>query len=1338
MPANQTFRASTSDNPRTTRKQTAVEPLPSRTGPLELSYAQQRLWFLAQLRGAGEAYHMPQAFRLRGPLDRDALTRALDALVARHEVLRTRLVTVAGTPYQQIDPADVGFSLQVHELSGAGDASAAEARLAELLREEAVAPFDLAEGPLIRGRLVVLAADHHVLLLTAHHIASDGWSMTVLTREITALYTAFRAGEANPLPPLPVQYADYAAWQRKWLSDGVPAKQADRWKKVLADAPALLELPTDRPRPAEQDYRGGKLPLEFDAKLTAALKNASRRNGSTLFMTLLAGWALVLSRLSGQADVVIGTPVANRRRAELEGLIGFFVNTLALRIDLSGGPTVAELLKRVRGVVLAALENQDLPWEQVVELVNPSRSPAHTPLFQTMFAWQNSEEGELSLPDIEVTPLDSPYDVAKFDLTLSLAEEDGRIVGSLDYARALFDAETVERYGRYLRRVLTQMAADPGTAADTLALLDEEERDRLVTEWDGTVRRAAWSGVIDRFESRVREQPGRTALVCDGERLDYATLDRRANRLAHALLARGVRPDEVVGLHAGRSTALVVGALGILKAGAAYLPLDPELPAERLAAMVEDAAPALVLSDAPVPSGGRQSLAAVEAEGQRDDAPGIAAHPDRLAYVVFTSGSTGRPKGVGVTHGNVAGLFDHWLARFDDGAGEAASWWSGIGFDCSAFEILLPLTTGGALHPVPGELRADPDALLDWMRTHRIAQAFLPPAFIKWIDEAPAERLAGLALRRLLTGVEPVPEQALHRMREFLPELRLLNGYGPSETTVFSTGYTEPRPLSRQCPVGRPLDGTRVRLLDERLRPVPPGVTGEIYIGGAGLARGYVGRPGLTAERFVPDPFAPGERMYRTGDLARRLPGGDAEYVGRRDHQVKLRGFRIELGEIEAALLEGPAVREAVVLADRDAAGEARLVAFLGRGDAEARQPDAWRTMLARRLPGYMIPALFVELPRLPRTPNGKPDRAALLERARADAPVQVNQASPRDHVELALYRIWQRVLVRSEIGIGDNFFDIGGTSISAIKLAHAVREEFGETLPVREIMLHPTIEALGGRLRRGAPDRPDSNLIEFRAGDGRRRVICVHPAGGTAFCYLSLAKALPESFAVYGIQSPGVNPGETFLPTVEAMAEAYLALVAPLLDGPVVLTGLSYGGLVAHEMGRRLAESGRTDVSVVLLDTQGSDGPVDPAATAPVDMAEFRDKLVKFNGMYPGIDDEQIDQYFRIYNHNRRTAGAYPGPPSAARTVLVQAVEDGADTPFRRDVRDFWQRRAKGDFVVEPAYCDHWEMLESAEVLRVAALVEAELARLGAAPPPPGSPSLPTGPEAESAQAQE
>lgn len=1360
MPANQTFRDVPPEHSRTTRKGTGGGPPPNRAEPPALSFAQQRLWILAQLEGANEAYNEAIAYRLRGPLDRAALVRALDALVSRHEVLRTRLVPSEGEVYQHIDPPDTGYALVVDDLTGLPDA---ETQLASLQRDEAAAPFDLSKGPLGRGRLVVLAPDHHVLLLTLHHTIFDGWSLVVLLRELGALYTALPHGESNdPLPPLPLQYADHARRQRQWASGDQCATQAAYWAENLADATPLLELPTERPRPPEQDYRGGRVRISLDEDLTAALRALSRRHGGTLFVAVLTAWSMVLSRLTGQTNIVVGTPTANRRSKDVAGLIGFFVNSLALRVDLSGSPTGSTLLKRVRGVVRAALDHQDLPFERVVELVNPPRSVAHTPLFQTMCAWVHSRKDLLDLPDIEAAPLDIPFAPAKFDLALSVAEEDGRVVGHLDYADALFDRETVERYARYLRRVLTQLVEQPDQEIGDFALMDAEERRHLLTDWSTdwhTDRRAhrRTGGLVERFEAQVRARPTGPALVRAGERLDYATLDRRANRLAHALIARGVRPDQVVGLYAGRSTELVVGVLGVLKAGAAYLPLDPGQPTGRLARMVEDAAPVLVLSDTGTGASTSTStgtgtgtgtdtevdtdtdtgidtdalpgdwlpLASVEAEGARDDAPGVTVRPSQLAYVIYTSGSTGRPKGVAVTHGNVINLFDTWLARFGDTPGEATSAWSSIGFDASVHEILLPLTTGAVLHLVPDQLRGDPEALMSWLREHRIVQAFLPPSYVKWIDEDPAARLAGLTLRQLLTGVESLPEKALYRMRQALPALRIRYGYGPTETTLYSTAYDDPRPVERQCPIGRPLGNTRLYLLDERLRPVPPGVAGEVYIGGASLSRGYLNRPDLTAERFVPDPFVPGERMYRTGDLARRLSDGHAEYLGRRDEQIKLRGFRIESGEVEAALLALPGVREATVLADRDAAGDLRLVAGVGLGEAAARPPGEWRDALSKRLPDYMIPALFVEFPHLPQTRNGKLDRAALLERARTDSPVQVNQASPRDLVELTLYQIWEGLLLRPEIGIRDNFFDIGGSSISAIKMAHAVREAFGETLPIRDIMLHPTIEALGGRLRQGASGQPQpaDNLIEFRKGDGHRRVVCVHPAGGTAFCYLSLAKALPEDCGVYGIQSPGVNPGEAFLPTVEAMAEAYLRLIEPLTDGPLVLTGLSYGGLVAHEMGRRLAETGHTGLSVVLLDTQSTDDPARRERIEPVERAEFRDKLVKFNGMYPGIDDERIDRYFHLYNHNRLTARDYVVPSSPARLVLLQALTGDHDDAFLAEMRAFWRRRAETDFLVEPVHCDHWEILETAEALRVAALLDAELSRFPASGPP--SPAL-------------
>ncbi|MFJ9033166.1 amino acid adenylation domain-containing protein [Streptomyces sp. NPDC102274] len=1319
----------------TTTRQPAIParsadtPHPERGTPPPLSLPQERLWALAQMDGANAAYNEPVAFALRGPLDQAVLVRALDALVARHEALRTRFVPAAGEAYQRIDPPDTGFTFEVEDLTGQPDA---DARLAARQREESTAPFDPIRGPLARGRLLVLDTHHHVLLITVHHIVFDGWSRNIMLRELGLFYTAFLRGEDPALPTLTWQYSDHARRQRQWMAGDEPAEQTAYWAETLADSPPLLELPTDRPRPAEQDYRGGRVRISLDEDLTAALEALAQRHGTTLYSTLLTGWSMLLSRLTGQSDIVVGAPTANRRHGDVAGLMGFFVNTLAVRVDLSGSPTGADMLERVHGALRGALDHADLPFERVVELINPPRSAAHTPLFQTMFAWVPSLRGLLDLPHVEVEPLGIPHAPAKFDLVLALTEEDGRIVGDLDYATALFDHETVERYARYLPRVLARLAEEDGREVADVALMDARECRDLLANWStaeetGTSTApwpggpAPWpGGLVERFGTQVRTRPDAAALVHAGERLDYATLERRVNRLAHALISRGAGPGRVVGLHAGRSAELVVGVLGILTAGAAYLPLDPGQPAERLAAMIEDAAPVLVLSDVPdAPHADWRSLTAVEAEGQRDDAPGVTVRPSDPAYVIYTSGSTGRPKGVVVTHVSVTHLFDQWLARFGDVPGEAASAWSSIGFDASVHEILLPLTTGAVLRLVPDELRGDPEALMGWMREHRVATAFLPPSYVKWIDEDPEARLKGLALRQLLTGVESLPEMALYRIRQALPGLRICYGYGPTEATLYSTAYTDPRPLDRPCPIGRPLPGTRLYLLDERLRPVPPGVAGEVCIAGASLAGGYVRRPDLTAERFVPDPFVPGERMYRTGDLARWLPDGNAMYVGRLDDQIKLRGFRIEPGEVEAALLDLPGVREAAVLADRDAPGGPRLVAGIGRGDTALRSPYEWRAALSERLPDYLIPSVFVELPRLPLNRSGKLDRTALLESSRSALPAQVNTAAPRDHVEMALHRIWTRLLLHPGIGVTDNFFDLGGTSISAIKVAHAVQEEFGETLPIRDLMLHPTIEALAERLRKGAaPGRPGDNLIEFRAGDGEQRVVCVHPAGGTAFCYLPLAAALPGSVGVRGIQSPGINAGEIPLPTVEAMAEEYLKLIDPRPDESLVLCGLSYGGLIAHEMGRRLASAGHTRLSVVLLDTHGTEDAAERAAIEPVDASEFREKLVRFNGMYPGIEDDQIDRYFRIYNHNRMTARDYLTPASAARLVLVQATADGEDGS---EVRAFWQRRAEGGLLAEPVECGHWDMLESDEVPRVAELIAAELTRMSAAPAPPG-----------------
>ncbi|MFI1839136.1 amino acid adenylation domain-containing protein [Streptomyces olivaceoviridis] len=1288
-----------------------------------MSLAQERLWVMARMDGAASAaYNEPMPFDLRGPLDPHLLIQALHLLSARHEALRTRLVPAGGSALQVVDPPETGFPVTFEDLIGLPDAVE---RFARARREVECTPFRLGEEPMVRCRLVALEPEYHVLLLAAHHIIFDGWSRSLLLRELGLVYTALQQGRNPSLPELTWQYSDYTRWQWDWMSGAEPAAHADYWTATLAGSPAVLSLPTDRPRPPEQVFEGDRVPVAVDEDLTQALRDLAERNRVSLYATVLTGWSLLLSLLSGQDDIVVGAPTSNRRRGEVEGLIGFFVNTLALRADLSGSPSVEDLLRQVNQRIREALKHVDLPFERIVELVNPPRSPAYTALFQTMFAWVPSMREELVLPGVEVTLREDAVHVpAKFDMVLALADEGRHLTGEIDYAVALFDRATVQRYARQFLRVLRMMTERPEDPIADLTLLDENEQRQLIANFStGPAPGApAAAGLLERFAKQVRERPHQPAVVAGETVLDYAALHSRANRLAHALIARGVRPDQVVGLHAGRTVELAVGLLGILKAGAAYLPLDTEQPAERLTAMVSHGAPALVLTDQPEPAGVDrelwENLAKVEAEGTRDDAPSIDADPTRLAYVIFTSGSTGQPKGVAVTHGSVVNLFDHWRGLMGDRPGEAASAWSSIGFDASVHELLMPLTTGAVLHIVPDEVRADPGALMDWLREREVTQAFLPPSYVLWIDEDPVARLAGLSLRQLLTGVEPLPEGALHRIREVLPGVRICYGYGPTEATLYSAAYTDPQPYERSCPIGRPLRGTRLYLLDDRMRPVPVGVCGEVYIGGASLARGYVNRPDLTDERFVPDPFVPGERVYRTGDLARWLPDGNAEYIGRSDDQLKLRGFRIEPGEVEAALLTVPGVREAVVLADRDTPGGPHLVAGVGC-DAETRRTAyEWRAALKDRLPDYMIPSVVAELPRLPLNRSGKVNRTAVLRAVAGARSARVNTAAPRDRVELALYRIWRRVLLHPDIGIADDFFELGGTSISAIKMASAAGEELGVTIPVRDVMLHPTIEALAERVRgNGAGPGERSNLVEFRAGSGRKRVVCVHPAGGTAFCYLPLSTALADDVGVVGLQAPGIDPGESVLPSVEAMAREYLRLVDPRPDEALVLCGLSYGGLVAYEMGRCLVAAGHERVSVVLLDTHGAEDARQREAIAPVGMEEFREKLVRFNGMYPGIDDDQVARYLTVYNHHRETARDYVVPASPSRVVLLQAtdVDDDEDGRAAARLRAFWRRRASGEFAVEPVACGHWDMLESDALPRVATVLVAELNRLEA-----------------------
>ncbi|HWK88632.1 MAG TPA: amino acid adenylation domain-containing protein, partial [Longimicrobium sp.] len=754
---------------------------------------------------------------------------------------------------------------------------------------------DLARGPLVRGRLVRVAADDHVLLLTMHHVVSDAWSMGVLTHELSALYGAFRRGEPDPLPALEVQYADYAVWQRRRVEGEVLQQQADYWTRTLSGAPELLELPTDRPRPAQMDYAGALLGVELDEDLTAGLGALSRRHGTTLFMTLLAGWAVVLGRLSGQAEVVIGSPMAGRGRREVEGLIGFFVNTLALRLDLSGAPTVAELLARVKERVLDGQQHQDIPFEQVVERVDPARSLSHTPIFQVMFAWQNAPGSGLELPGLALAPLrptgSAAQVTAKFDLSLALSERDGRIVGAVEYATSLFERDTLERWLGYLRRVLEEMVADEGRPVERLALMPENERVRVLEEWNRTD--ADYPGdscVHELFEARVEHDPDATAVVFAGERLTYAELNARANRLAHHLRALGVGPEVRVALAMPRSPELVEAELAVLKCGGVYVPMDPEHPAERLREMLADSAPAALLTtgelaarfadlDVPVLALDAEAPAWAARPGMNVDVPGLT--PDHLAYVMYTSGSTGRPKGVMVPHRSILRLVvNNGYAAF--GPDDRVAFAANPAFDATTMEVWAPLVNGGTIVVIGQDTLLEPPAMARVLEREGVTALFITTAVFNRYAEAIPGALAGL--RFLLTGGENSDPASFQRVLDQGGSGTVIHCYGPTETTTFAITH-EVRHVeegARSIPLGGPIGNTRVYLLDRAGEPVPVGVAGELYIGGVGVARGYQGRPALTAERFVPDPWGePGARLYRSGDLGRWLSDGTIEFLGR-------------------------------------------------------------------------------------------------------------------------------------------------------------------------------------------------------------------------------------------------------------------------------------------------------------------------------------------------------------------------------------------------------------------------------------------------------------------------
>jgi myxalamid-type nonribosomal peptide synthetase MxaA len=1034
------------------------------------SGAQQRLWFIDKLEkdSTTSVYNIRLAARLHGRLNVPALRAALDGLVRRHEALRTVFVEHGGKPAQRVLPC-ARFAVTVIELSVA-DASCRESQISMHAQEEATTPFDLSRGPLIRGRLLRLAGEEHFLLLTMHHIVSDGWSVGVLIRELRLLYEAYSDGRQDPLPPLPIQYVDYAVWQQHWLESKECARQLDYWTGQLRDAPELLELPTDRPRPMVQSYRGDSVPVVFDAQLTAELKAFCLRLNVTLAMALYTAWSIVLSRLSGQEDVVVGVPIANRPHVELEGLIGLFVNTLAIRMRLDPDSSVIELLLQAKDVMLAAYAHQEAPFEQVVSAVKPARNLSHSAIFQVMFVLQNVQRESMLLPGLTVLEEKPVLDTSKFDLSLSLQESADKLVGVLSFATDLFDRSTIERWTGYLRSVLRAMVRTPNAQIGRLPLMADERR--VVIEQFNATRAAYPQGLIHEvFEERVSSRADAPAVIYASQALTFAELNARANQLARHLMSAGIGPDQLVGICVERSVEMLVGILGIWKAGAAYVPLDPEYPTDRLRHILQDAAPRVLLTQARLRDRLPDTAARVvmlddhwnEIARQAASNPAVRTQglrSNNLAYVIYTSGSTGLPKGVMVEHRNVLSLWQglediYRQCRPCERIAVNAS----FNFDASVKQLIQVLS-GRTIVIVPQEARWDAAALLAYLEQHGVDGIDCTPWQLKsWVAAGLLEK--GLRLCVALVGGEQIDGDlwaALARSRQ----MDFFNVYGPTESTVDTT-FARLNGDTSGPHMGRPMQNRFVYLLDRYGEPVPIGVTGEIYIGGAGIARGYLNRARLTAERFLVDRFA-GEaaaRMYKTGDLGRWRADGTIEYLGRNDCQVKIRGFRIELEEIEAQLVRNDKVAEAIVIARDDVLAERCLVAYVVARDA-ANVPSVaeLRAQLKSVLPEYMIPGAFVTLDTMPLTPNGKLDRRA-LPCPQLDAHVSDSFVAPVGTIEQTVAGIWQELLRVPRVGRYDNFFDLGGHSLLATRVVAYVGDALDIDIPLRMIFERPTLHDL-------------------------------------------------------------------------------------------------------------------------------------------------------------------------------------------------------------------------------------------------------------------------------------
>ncbi len=1170
-------------------------PKRSESGPVALSYAQGSLWFLEEFSGGFGAYNVPVLLRLRGALDGSLLRTSLLGVISRHESLRTRFNSSGGVPVQVID-AEGRLAWAEDDLTGL---HAEALRRAE---EEACRPFDLVAGPLVRATLYRLSSDEHLLCIVIHHIVFDGWSVGILLRELAACY------EGQPLSSLPIQYADYAVWQRSLFQGEALARSLAYWKERLQGPLPVLELATDHARPAAQTFRGGQVCRRMGRDLTDLLRTFSQRESVTLFVTLLSGWAALLHRYTGQEDIITGSAIAGRTRAELEGLIGFFVNTLALRLDLSGDPGFRTLLRRMQQLALEVYEHQETPFETLVAAVQPERGLSRSPLFQVMFVFHNTPAPMIQFSGVEGCVEEIHNGGAKFDLTFAITDSPEGFWLALEYNADLFEASTVERMLDHYETFLAGATAQPEERISALPLLTATERKLILDDWNATTRpypRTSTLGVL--FAEQASLTPDNVAVEFEGTRVTYRELNGRANRLAHYLQGLGVGSEVMVGLCAERSLEMVVATLGIIKAGGAYVPLDPEYPSPRLSYMIEDTRAPVVLVqrkllDRLPPSDARYVCLDDESEYSRfpDAEPESGAMAESLAYVMYTSGSTGQPKGVCIPHRAVARLVlntDYLQLGPNDRVAQAAN----TAFDAATFEIWGPLLTGGCIVVMPRSVSLDAREMAAFFRAERITAIFLTTALFNQVAQQAPDAFA--TLRCVLFGGEQVDPRWVRAILQGGSPERLLHVYGPTETTTFATWHRveEVHEEAKTVPIGRPISNTTLYVLDRALQPVPAGVPGELYIGGDGLARGYLHSPEMTAARFVPAPFAEagGARLYKTGDRVRYLAGGSIEFMGRIDFQVKMRGFRIELGEIETILSRHESVAEALVLMREDAPGDKRLVAYVVPRAGARIDAASLRAFVRGQLPDYMTPSAFVALDAFPLTPNGKVDRRALPAPEReAFAATAGAMVEPRTDVERAVADIWREALKIDRLCIHDNFFDLGGHSLLATQVISKTNDAFSVAVPLRALFETQTVCGLAERIsallaaKRGVADdvaarSGDPCIVVLQSEGTKTPFFCATGAGAVAGYYGTIASCFAGDRPFCGIQDPRLDEEYESFPAIEDLARRFIEAIRTVqAKGPYLLGGWSFGGIVAVEMAQQLRQQGEEVAFLGLIDT--------------------------------------------------------------------------------------------------------------------------------------------------------